>query len=83
MYSSVRKFGTLSKHIPSAFDIAIVGGGTAGMNIAWKLGRYYKKLNIALIEPSLVSFKNFNFNEQSLKFNFSLTSFTIINQCGL
>lgn len=53
MYSSVRKFGTLSKHIPSAFDIAIVGGGTAGMNIAWKLGRYYKKLNIALIEPSL------------------------------
>lgn len=56
MYSSARNFGLLAKHIPSAFDIAIVGGGTAGMNIASRFGRYYKKLNIALIEPSLVSF---------------------------
>ncbi|XP_053207157.1 sulfide:quinone oxidoreductase, mitochondrial-like [Panonychus citri] len=52
MFSSVRYLSNVSSRLPATFDIAIVGGGTAGMNLAWKMGRYHKKLNIALIEPS-------------------------------
>lgn len=55
MFSSVRYLSNVSSRLPATFDIAIVGGGTAGMNLAWKMGRYHKKLNIALIEPSSVS----------------------------